>query len=195
MTRAGDHRRHRVLLVEDEPGLAESVRAVVEDLDVATTARVMGCSEGAVKTQVDSGAVRWDVCDGEMYSSYRLGKDLPFLADRAAAAGVRLGLELVPDAGLSSAEHHAPLAGHDQKAVQSTWEALQADGSAMYTLQAWWTMAREDLDVVTILFNNSSYAVLNMELQRVGASAGGEKAKANEKAKRPAPPKGAPPAR
>ncbi len=56
--------------------------------------------------------------------------------------------------------------------------ALQADGSAMYTLQSWWTMAREQLDVTTILFNNSSYAVLNMELQRVGATAGGEKAKA-----------------
>jgi acetolactate synthase-1/2/3 large subunit len=55
--------------------------------------------------------------------------------------------------------------------------ALQADGSAMYTLQAWWTMAREQLDVVTIIFNNSSYAVLNMELDRVGAEAGGAKAK------------------
>ncbi len=55
--------------------------------------------------------------------------------------------------------------------------ALQADGSAMYTLQSWWTMAREQLDVVTIIFNNSSYAVLNMELGRVGATAGGEKAK------------------
>jgi putative spermidine/putrescine transport system substrate-binding protein len=33
-----------------------------------------GPTEGAVKTQVNSGAVRWDVCDGEMYSSYRLGK-------------------------------------------------------------------------------------------------------------------------
>lgn len=32
-----------------------------------------GPGEGAVKTQVSSGAVRWDVCDGEMYSSYRLG--------------------------------------------------------------------------------------------------------------------------
>ncbi len=56
--------------------------------------------------------------------------------------------------------------------------ALQADGSAMYTLQAWWTMAREQLDVGTVLVINSSYAVLNMELQRVGATAGGEKAKA-----------------
>lgn len=55
--------------------------------------------------------------------------------------------------------------------------ALQADGSAMYTLQSWWTMAREQLDVTTVVFNNSSYAVLNMELSRVGATAGGEKAK------------------
>ncbi|MEO6987488.1 MAG: acetolactate synthase large subunit [Aquihabitans sp.] len=54
--------------------------------------------------------------------------------------------------------------------------ALQADGAAMYTMQAWWTMARENLDVVTIIFNNSSYAVLNMELSRVGAEAG-DKAK------------------
>ena len=46
--------------------------------------------------------------------------------------------------------------------------ALESDGSAMYTMQAWWTMAREGLDVTTILCNNSSYAVLNMELGRVG---------------------------
>jgi acetolactate synthase-1/2/3 large subunit len=49
---------------------------------------------------------------------------------------------------------------------------LQADGSAMYTIQALWTMAREQLDVTTIIFNNRSYAILNMELQRVGASPG-----------------------
>ena len=55
---------------------------------------------------------------------------------------------------------------------------LQADGSAMYTLQALWTMAREQLDVVTVIANNGSYAVLNMELSRVGAEAGGPKARA-----------------
>ncbi len=66
----------------------------------------------------------------------------------------------------------AAVAAPDRRVI-----ALQADGSAMYTLQAWWTMAREQLDVVTILFNNSSYAVLNMELGRVGAEAGGPKAK------------------
>jgi acetolactate synthase-1/2/3 large subunit len=49
---------------------------------------------------------------------------------------------------------------------------LQADGSAMYTIQALWTMAREQLDVTTVIYNNHSYAILNMELQRVGASPG-----------------------
>ena len=55
--------------------------------------------------------------------------------------------------------------------------ALEADGSAMYTLQAWWTMARESLDVTTVLLNNHSYAVLNMELDRVGAEAPGPRAR------------------
>ncbi|HEX9775198.1 MAG TPA: acetolactate synthase large subunit [Actinomycetota bacterium] len=55
--------------------------------------------------------------------------------------------------------------------------ALEADGSALYTLQSWWTMARERLDVTTVLFNNRSYAILNMELARVGAAAAGPKAK------------------
>jgi acetolactate synthase-1/2/3 large subunit len=50
--------------------------------------------------------------------------------------------------------------------------ALESDGSAMYTLQSWWTMVREGLDVTTIICNNRSYAVLNMELNRVGAEAG-----------------------
>ncbi len=54
---------------------------------------------------------------------------------------------------------------------------LQADGSALYTFQALWTQAREGLDVTTVLLNNGSYAVLNMELSRVGADAPGPRAK------------------
>jgi acetolactate synthase-1/2/3 large subunit len=50
---------------------------------------------------------------------------------------------------------------------------LQADGSAMYTLQALWTQAREQLNVTTVILANRSYAILNMELHRVGADAGG----------------------
>src|SRR3984957_18044012 len=47
--------------------------------------------------------------------------------------------------------------------------ALEADGSMMYTLQALWTMARESLDVTVVGLSNRSYAVLNLERQRVGA--------------------------
>ncbi|HWN28971.1 MAG TPA: acetolactate synthase large subunit [Actinomycetospora sp.] len=47
--------------------------------------------------------------------------------------------------------------------------AVQADGSALYTLQALWTQAREQLDVTTVLINNSAYAILRVELARTGA--------------------------
>ena len=56
--------------------------------------------------------------------------------------------------------------------------AFEADGSSMYTIQSLWTMAREQLNVTVLLLNNRSYAILNMELARVGARAGGPKARA-----------------
>jgi acetolactate synthase-1/2/3 large subunit len=51
--------------------------------------------------------------------------------------------------------------------------ALESDGSMMYTSQALWTMAREGLDVTVVALSNRSYAILNYELQRVGATASG----------------------
>jgi acetolactate synthase-1/2/3 large subunit len=54
---------------------------------------------------------------------------------------------------------------------------LEADGSAMYTLQALWTQAREGLDVTTVVYANHSYAILNMELGRVGAGTAGPRAR------------------
>jgi acetolactate synthase I/II/III large subunit len=54
--------------------------------------------------------------------------------------------------------------------------ALEADGSAMYTISALWTHAREQLDVTTIIFSNQSYAILGMELERAGATAAGDAA-------------------
>lgn len=61
----------------------------------------------------------------------------------------------------------AALAAPERKVV-----CAQGDGSAAYTLQALWTMARERLDVTTVIFANRRYAVLDIELQRVGAAAG-----------------------
>ncbi len=51
--------------------------------------------------------------------------------------------------------------------------ALQADGSGLYTLQALWTMAREQLDVVTIVCANRSYRILQVEAARAGIPAPG----------------------
>jgi acetolactate synthase-1/2/3 large subunit len=55
--------------------------------------------------------------------------------------------------------------------------ALAGDGTAMYTNQALWTMVNEDLNITVIIFNNRSYAILNVELERVGAEGAGRKAK------------------
>ena len=65
----------------------------------------------------------------------------------------------------------AAVACPDRKVI-----ALQADGGGMYTLQALWTMAREQLDVTTVILNNGSYAILNIELSRVGVQNAGPKA-------------------
>jgi acetolactate synthase-1/2/3 large subunit len=59
---------------------------------------------------------------------------------------------------------------------ERTVVALEADGSAMYTIQALWTQAREGLAVKTVLFNNKSYAILRHELANVGAGNPGRKA-------------------
>jgi acetolactate synthase I/II/III large subunit len=50
---------------------------------------------------------------------------------------------------------------------------VEADGSMMYTPQALWSMAREGLDVTVIALSNRSYGILNLELQRVGATSEG----------------------
>ena len=56
---------------------------------------------------------------------------------------------------------------------------LQADGSAMYTISALWTHARENLNITTVIFNNRAYAILRLELRKVGVDgAMGPKAEA-----------------
>ncbi len=54
--------------------------------------------------------------------------------------------------------------------------AMEGDGSGMYTLQALWTQARESLNVVTVIFANRSYRILQGELQKVGGDKPGPNA-------------------
>ena len=63
----------------------------------------------------------------------------------------------------------ASLANPDRPVVCFT-----GDGSAMYTIQSLWTMAREQLDVTVVIFANRSYNILRGEFNAVGAGARSE---------------------
>jgi len=84
--------------------------------------------------------------------------------DWLALTGGSIGLGLPYATG-------AAIACPDRKVV-----CTEGDGSGMYTLQALWTQAREGCDVVNVIFNNRSYAILKGELANVGACNPGRKA-------------------
>ena len=67
----------------------------------------------------------------------------------------------------------AAIAAPERKVI-----AFEGDGSALYTQQALWTMARENLDVTVVIFANRAYKILIGELTNVGASAPGHNATA-----------------
>lgn len=65
----------------------------------------------------------------------------------------------------------AAIACPDRKVI-----ALVGDGSAMYTLQSLWTMAREGLAITTVVFANGTYNILRGELTNVGVRNPGPRA-------------------
>ncbi|MGB2573510.1 MAG: thiamine pyrophosphate-dependent enzyme, partial [Henriciella sp.] len=66
----------------------------------------------------------------------------------------------------------AAIAAPDRKVI-----CLSGDGAGMYTVQALWSMARENVDLTTIVYVNHSYRILNIELYRTGAGNPGPTAK------------------
>lgn len=86
--------------------------------------------------------------------------------DMLAGTGGAIGLCLPCATG-------AAIACPDRKVI-----ALTGDGSAMYTLQSLWTMARESLDVTVIVFANRGYQILRNELANVGVENFGKNAQA-----------------
>ncbi len=67
----------------------------------------------------------------------------------------------------------AAVAAPDRKVL-----AVSGDGSALYTIQALWTQARENLNVTTLIYNNASYDVLKVEMMRTGITSISERAAA-----------------
>ncbi|MCB2048275.1 MAG: acetolactate synthase large subunit [Novosphingobium sp.] len=67
----------------------------------------------------------------------------------------------------------AAVAAPERKVV-----CITGDGAGLYMPQALWTMAREQLDIVTIVFANREYKILSVEMMRVGVEEPGPKANA-----------------
>jgi acetolactate synthase I/II/III large subunit len=61
----------------------------------------------------------------------------------------------------------------------------QSDGCGAYSVQAFWTQARENLDVVTIIGSNRSYNILNVELARAGVAQAGPNSRSMTNLDRP----------
>lgn len=106
------------------------------------------------------------VCNEAITSIGRFHELSPGLPphDQIPITGGAIGIGIPLAAG-------AAIACPDRKVV-----ALQADGSGMYTVQGLWTQAREQLDIVTVVFSNRAYAILRNEMRNVGVNSYGRNA-------------------
>jgi len=107
------------------------------------------------------------ICDESITSGRALA---PFIAtmtphDQLPLTGGAIGIGIPLSVG-------AAVAAPDRKVL-----LLQADGSGMYTLQGLWTQARENLDVVTVIFANRTYAILQDEMRNMGVNQFGQNAR------------------
>jgi len=126
----------------------------------------------AVGATLPEGAV---VVDESVSSSFGLGAGLAGAAphDLLTLTGGAIGFGMPCATGAALGAPGRPVV------------CLQADGSAMYTLPALWTQAREGLDVTTVVVDNRSYAILATELDRVEAGAPGPLARSLLELSRP----------
>jgi acetolactate synthase-1/2/3 large subunit len=100
------------------------------------------------------------VCNETVTSAGQFSRFAPLAAphDLLQSTGGSIGIGIPLATG-------AAVACPDRKVI-----TLQADGSGMYTVQGLWTQARERLDVLTIVFSNRRYAILQGEMRNVGVN-------------------------
>ncbi|WP_274424981.1 acetolactate synthase large subunit [Chelativorans sp. YIM 93263] len=118
----------------------------------------------AVARLLPEGAI---ICDESITSSGRFPELAPTMAphDHLPITGGAIGIGIPLSVG-------AAVGAPGRKIV-----TLQADGSGMYTLQGLWTQARENLDVLTIVFSNRGYSILKGEMRNVGVNTFGQNAR------------------
>ncbi len=126
--------------------------------DAAPSGRLSANTAGiSIARHLPEGAI---VCDDAVTSMG--GVAVPGMTARLhevlALTGGAIGIGLPMAVG-------AAVAAPDRKVV-----SINGDGAAMYTVQALWTLARENLDVTVVVFANGVYRVLNIELNRTGTA-------------------------
>ena len=165
-------------LAAPEEDIVGALGALVEELGAPQDAPVQAreknppLSGEAISPEAAAAAVGALLPEGAIIVDEALTAAAAFISGTRGAAPYNL-LQVTGGAigiGLPLATG-AAVACPDRKVV-----CLQADGSAMYTLQALWTQAREGLDVTTLLLNNRSYAILKHELANVGSGEAGRSA-------------------
>jgi len=116
------------------------------------------------------------VCNEAVTSGFKVAPPLSTARphDMLGGTGGAIGWSLPGAAG-------AAIACPDRKVV-----VLTGDGSAMYTSQSLWTMAREGLDVTVVVFANKGYQILRDELLNVGVQSYGQNAQAMFDVEKPA---------
>lgn len=152
---------------EDE---VQALIALADAVGATDAPHVMGevdrsCPTGALTAATIGRSLVRHLPEGAIVSEEAISNALPIIT-ALTTANHHMHLTLTGGAigqGIPVATGAAVAAG-DRKVVN-----IQADGSAMYTLQALWTQARERLDVVTIILANRSYSILRAEVTRVKA--------------------------
>ncbi len=161
---------------DDVPAALEALASEIgAPVSVATPSKVSRPDRpvGKLNAMTAGAAIAATMPDGAIVMDEAATTGLPFLA-ASAAAPPHTYLALTGGAigqGLPCATG-AAVACPDRRVI-----AYQADGSGMYTIQALWTQARESLNVTTVLCNNRSYRILQVELARAGVAEPGRKAR------------------
>ncbi len=142
----------------------EGPRQALKRPDVAPTGKLTPYTVGAsIARHLPEGAI---ICDDAVTSGTGVAANTVGAAPHEVLAltGGAIGIGLPLSIG-------AAVAMPERKVL-----ALSGDGSAMYTIQALWTLARENLDVTVVVFANNSYRILNIEMTRTGAGDAGPQA-------------------
>jgi acetolactate synthase-1/2/3 large subunit len=147
--------------------LAETLGAAPVDIPVTATPPVDtgAIAPEAVATSLaallpaDAVIVDEGISFGRGFSRFTHGA-APHLWMQVPGGAIGGGLPMAIGAGVA-------LAGSGRRVV-----ALQADGSAMYSIAALWTAARCKLDITFVIFANRKYAILLHEYAGVGANPG-----------------------